>query len=244
MATKYKEYHISKSVVNMVNALYAKANPASQTDSSGNYTSVGNAISSAARATVTTPRTASKVTLAQLWIEAGGSPSVANTMAAIAMAESSGNTQAIDHDANGTTDYGLWQINSVHGYNSALLLSDPLYNAKAAVAVYNSSGLEAWTTYTSGAYEKYLNDDSSITVNPGPSAGITRPGGEPVGADGQPKDTGQGVTDLFTAYETELDTPRTAPQNFASLSSAGWKAPFQWWYQSFTGNYTADTGNT
>lgn len=243
MATKYKEYHISKSVVNMINALYAKASPSSQTDSSGNYVSLGSTITNtAARATATTSRTSSQVTLAQLWVEAGGNPSVANTMAAIAMAESSGNTQAIDHDANGSTDYGLWQINSVHGYNPTLLLSNPLYNAKAAVAVYNSSGLGAWTTYTSGAYEKYLNNDSSVTVNPG--SGVTRPGGESVGSDGQPADTGQGVTDLFTAYETELNTPRTAPQNFASLSSAGWKAPFQWWYQSFTGNYTADTGNT
>jgi hypothetical protein len=76
--------------------------------------------------------------------------------AAIAMAESSGNTQAVDHDSNGSTDYGLWQINSVHGYDPARLLNDPNYNAKAALAVYQSSGWGAWTTYTSGAYLKYL----------------------------------------------------------------------------------------
>jgi len=77
-------------------------------------------------------------------------------MAAVAMAESSGVVSAVHTNANNSVDYGLWQINSIHGYNPSLLTSDPTYNAKAAVAVFNSSGPGAWTTYKDGAYKTYM----------------------------------------------------------------------------------------
>lgn len=119
--------------------------------------------------------------LKQLWIANGGQKSLAPVMAAIALAESSGRMNAIDNDSNGSTDYGLWQINSVHGYNSAQLLSNANYNAQAAVAVLNSQGLGAWTTYTSGAYRQYLNGAHApgLNANTGKSSMYTRPGGSP-----------------------------------------------------------------
>jgi surface antigen len=78
---------------------------------------------------------------------------------AIAFAESSFDTAATNSDNNGSKDYGLWQINSTHGYDSALLLSSPQYNANAAFRIYTQSGrnFTAWTTYNSGAYRQYLN---------------------------------------------------------------------------------------
>jgi hypothetical protein len=97
--------------------------------------------------------------LETLWTNAGGDPSVAPQMAAIAIAESSGNPTASHTDSDGTTDYGLWQINSVHGFNSAGLTSNPAYNAQAAVAVYNSQGFGAWSTYGNSNYETALSQN-------------------------------------------------------------------------------------
>jgi Transglycosylase SLT domain len=87
--------------------------------------------------------------LEDLWIQAGGPKDKAALMAAIAEAESSGNSQA----KNPSGASGLWQI-----------LGDPFpgdpfnaqTNAKMAVAKYHEQGLGAWETYTSGAYKEYL----------------------------------------------------------------------------------------
>lgn len=112
---------------------------------------------------------ATKLTYAQLegvWIAAGGDPSAAATMAAIAYPESGANPASIQAgQPYATTGWGLWQItpgNSVPsvGINNALL--DPITNARAAVAKYNASkkargnGFLPWTTYTAGLYKRYL----------------------------------------------------------------------------------------
>lgn len=73
---------------------------------------------------------------------------------AIALAESAGNTNAENHNTNGTVDRGLWQVNSVHGFTGNLF--DPAYNVLAACSVYKSQGWGAWSTYKSGAYKQYL----------------------------------------------------------------------------------------
>jgi len=77
---------------------------------------------------------------------------------AVALAESGGNPTASHKNSNGSTDYGLWQINSVH---SSLLASgnwqDPTANAKMAFSVFQGSGWKAWTTYSSGAYLKNMS---------------------------------------------------------------------------------------
>jgi hypothetical protein len=114
-------------------------------------------------ATAQVPPKASKYSQAQLaamWIQAGGDPAVAQTMAAIAMAESSGRSNATNYNTNGTTDRGLWQINSVHGYVPSTSF-DPLANARQAVAVYNSQGLKAWSTYNNGSYLKFTGGNQS-----------------------------------------------------------------------------------
>jgi len=54
---------------------------------------------------------------------------------AVALAESNGNPDAIDHDGNGTVDRGLWQINSVHTQFSPACDYDPLCAAKAAFSI-------------------------------------------------------------------------------------------------------------
>src|SRR5262245_23053210 len=87
--------------------------------------------------------------LEDLWIKAGGPRALAPLMAAVALAESDGNSDA--HNPSGAT--GLWQILGNPGPGNAY---DPLTNAKFAVAKYHEQGLGAWTTYTSGAYKKFM----------------------------------------------------------------------------------------
>jgi hypothetical protein len=91
---------------------------------------------------------------------------------AVAQAESQGNPTA--HNSKPPDDsYGLWQINMLgslgparrkqFGITSNDQLFDPATNAKAAYMIFKGSGWKAWTTYTSGAYQKYLESTSSLT---------------------------------------------------------------------------------
>lgn len=98
----------------------------------------------------------------QLWIDNGGNPNLADTMAGIAIAESGGLSNNLN---NSGKDYsvGLWQINY---YGSMLkgrtasygspeaLAGDVNKQAKAAISLAgNGAGLNNWTTFTSGAYK-------------------------------------------------------------------------------------------
>ena len=101
--------------------------------------------------------------LRALWIEAGGDPNLASTMAAVALAESGGKVGAVNDNPK-TKDYsvGLWQINYYGNLRQArtqrygspeTLRADPLANARAAVSLagQGGSGLGNWTTWKSGA---------------------------------------------------------------------------------------------
>jgi len=81
------------------------------------------------------------------------------TFMAIAMAESGGRPDAVNNrNSNGSIDRGLFQINSVHQGNPWYPQNpfDPLQSAKAALAIYQSQGLKAWSVYNSGAYQKFI----------------------------------------------------------------------------------------
>lgn len=71
---------------------------------------------------------------------------------AVSLAENqSGSTTAQNHNSDGSTDTGLWQINSVHRQYSAAQMMDPLQNAKAAYAISNGgTNWKPWATFTSG----------------------------------------------------------------------------------------------
>lgn len=93
--------------------------------------------------------------------QAGFDEKTATIMGAVAFAESSGRSGVSRSD---TDVHGLWQIRfPVHeeklkkiGITSREQLYDPLTNAKAAKAVYDSQGISAWSAYTNGAYKNYL----------------------------------------------------------------------------------------
>jgi hypothetical protein len=112
--------------------------------------------------------------LEQLWINAGGPTAMAPLMAAIALAESAGRSDAENpNDNNGTqTSWGLWQIsNGTHNQPVPNIL-DPNINARAAVQKWKDQGLGAWGTYTSGAYLQFLHGNVPAEANlPPASAG-------------------------------------------------------------------------
>lgn len=73
-----------------------------------------------------------------------------NVMLAIMQAESGcnpGSVSGIDND--GLRDYGLFQI---HGE----AIMDPAQNIARAYGKFTSQGLHAWSTYTNGAYLRYM----------------------------------------------------------------------------------------
>lgn len=105
----------------------------------------------------------SKGKLKRLWKAAGGAPNMANTMAAIALAESGGNPKA--YNPSGAS--GLWQI---LGQIVPGNIFNPMVNAKNAIAKLSSQGLGAWVVYTSGAYKKFLKRGGPLGLQGGGSA--------------------------------------------------------------------------
>ena len=110
-----------------------------------------------------------------LWINAGGKRSLAPTMAAIAEAESGGCSTA--YNASGAT--GLWQILGAVDPGDQSKLTDPAVNAREAVLKWQTQGLTAWATYTSGAYKSHLRAGTAPNTNvPSPgAAGTSATGG-------------------------------------------------------------------
>lgn len=98
--------------------------------------------------------------------KAGGFPdSLIPTMVGIAFAESKWNPQATHKNTNGTTDFGLWQINSAHASEFSMAnWQNPAANAAMAYKVYKAQGLTAWATYNSGSYKQWVPTASQWDV--------------------------------------------------------------------------------
>lgn len=95
--------------------------------------------------------------------QAGWPEDLIVTMAAIGMAESSGNSDAINpgYGPGGrrTREYsvGLWQINTlVHKNYTVAQLKDPITNAREALRIYRMQGLRAWGAYIDKRYQRYM----------------------------------------------------------------------------------------
>lgn len=170
-----------------------------------------------------TGQTFSYSQLRNLWLQAGGNKGWSYVMAAIAMAESGGNPLAHHVDANGSVDYGLWQINTIHHYSVQDMLN-PQQNAKEAVSIFNSAGAHAWSSYNNGSYKKYMpaNRSAPNIADPVPGAtfqridqGVDYIAKKPVTAlvggtitDITPFATGEGVAS-HTAILEKFDAPVT-----------------------------------
>lgn len=121
-----------------------------------------------------------------LWEQYGGKASAAPIAAAIAMAESGGDSQATNHNSDGSTDRGLWQINSVHGSQSTY---DIAGNVQAAVAISSNGGnWSPWVTYTTGAYRRFLSGNT-------PPSPVNGTGSS---SNASPVDLSSGISDAIT----------------------------------------------
>jgi hypothetical protein len=123
----------------------------------------------------TTGTTLSFSQIEQLWIQAGGDPAWAPTMAGIALVESGGLTNNLNNNAQ-TKDFsvGLWQINYFGSLGPArapkygepaALAGDPLAQAKAAVDILGGGGgISAWAGDTVGNFAQNGKPLSAATV--------------------------------------------------------------------------------
>jgi len=125
---------------------------------------------------------------------AGFPPGEIATATAVALAESGGETTATNNkNTNGSIDYGLWQINTVHG--SLLNQGDkfnPLDNARMALVVWQRAGNKwtPWTVYKTSAYRTHMGaatmgaaapiDPQELVGSPGDTS--TVPAGTTVGS--------------------------------------------------------------
>jgi len=122
-----------------------------------------------------------KLTYSQLegvWIQAGGQASLAPMMAAIALAESRGETTDVNRtDNHGTqSSYGLWQISTGTHKEPDPNWADPVVNAKLAIGKLKSQGLNAWGTFSSGAYKPFLkNGVPPTSVSGGSTVDVSNP---------------------------------------------------------------------
>jgi hypothetical protein len=79
------------------------------------------------------------------------------TAVAVALAESGGDATATHHNTDGSTDYGLWQVNDVHsGHKAPEGWADPATNGRLAHAVFVKQGWHAWSAHNSGRYLLYM----------------------------------------------------------------------------------------
>jgi hypothetical protein len=102
-------------------------------------------------------QTLSPTEMAQVAYAAGFRGEDLAVMVAIGMGESGGNSLA--KNPNGEMSIGIWQINmNAHGsrFGSEQDLYNPIVNAQAAFALYQSSGFRPWTVYTRGIYKQHL----------------------------------------------------------------------------------------
>lgn len=105
----------------------------------------------------------------QLGLQNGLSKEEAIEMAAIGMAESTGNSGVRNTNPNtGDDSYGLWQINMIgnlgpdrlrrYGLRSAEDLKDPETNARVMATMLRTDGKTAWGAYKDKRYLQYMSE--------------------------------------------------------------------------------------
>jgi hypothetical protein len=100
--------------------------------------------------------------VARAALDAGFTSEQALTAVQIAYHESGFSASATNRNTNGSIDYGLWQINSVHAFPELgnQQWKDPKVNARLAKQVYDKQGWNAWSVYKTGKYQtnSQIND--------------------------------------------------------------------------------------
>ena len=113
---------------------------------------------------------------AKIAMQAGFTPEQAKIMAAIAGGESTFRADIVnDNPATRDLSYGLWQINMYDKLGPARLrqfglssyddLKDPLTNARAAKAIFDAQGYEAWGAYKDGNAAKFMTAAKQLDLS-------------------------------------------------------------------------------
>lgn len=157
--------------------------------------------------------------LMQIWTANGGSSTWAPMAAAVAMAESGGNSDSISK----SNDYGLWQIN-----NGGQAMLDPNANAKRAIAMSNNGATwKPWcTAYADGACGTkgggYLGAGSPFMKYLNGSAGQIPGTGGAIGSSPVTGDSGSGATLLSTKDNCLWSFHIPGASGDQCLFQAGW----------------------
>lgn len=123
-------------------------------------------------------------------IQAGWSGNDVVTGTAVALAESGGKTDIIGPaNSNGTRDYGLFQINSIHKPTDKDW-QNPVVNAQMAKGIWEGrkkatgNGWQAWSAYSNGRYLLFMAQATAAAKSPEGGQGVnpTPTGTEPSGA--------------------------------------------------------------
>lgn len=132
------------------------------------------------------------------WVkQAGWSGADVATAIAVAKAESGWRENVTGpRNSNGSFDYGLFQINSIHNPTPAEK-TEGLANARKAYSVWQGSGWKAWAAYNSGSYRKFLDEAQTLA---GTSGGSTVPVTPALDFPNPLSGIGDTVTRLFSAY--------------------------------------------
>jgi len=165
-------------------------------------------------------------TIAQYAANAGFSGMALQTAVAIALAESSGNPNAVG-DLNRGTSVGLWQINlKAHPEFAGVNLRDPQTNANAAFSIYSAAGnsFSPWTTFRTGAYQAFLSSAPSPLTPPSQqvtASAAAGPSPAPLTIDAS---TGQVIDDSTappaTADASALDISLSDPVVYGGMAIA------------------------
>lgn len=190
--------------------------------------------------------------IAAVAINAGWTGNDAVIAVAVALAESGGNTEATNSNTNGSTDYGLWQMNTIHAGDDSIGTGagffppgvgwkNPIQNALAAHSLQKRRGNWGdWTTYNNKAFGVYLpRGQAAVAANPGiPGVSGSSPSilqqnlnelqvalGLVAQAGGAPNNVGlttDPVTGAVTSGSSGLNPKDLLPDIFAGLSQYLW----------------------
>lgn len=112
------------------------------------------------------------------------------TAVAVSLAENrDSNPTATHKNTDGTTDYGLWQINSIHNYPVDQLLTGT-GNARAAHEIFVRDGWSPWVTYKTREYLLFMPRAKTAVANGG--------------GQGVPAGTGTGVAPSLSALDVAV----------------------------------------
>lgn len=147
----------------------------------------------------------SSTEIAQYAVSAGFNPTdLPNlvTCVSIAKAESSGRTNAVNQNTDGSTDKGVWQINTVHDEKlPGQDRMDPAVNAQLMMLI-SSGGTnwQPWSTFNNGAYQRFTSEVTAELTGKTFAPGAGAPSSGLFGGSGISSVTGffEALTDMKT----------------------------------------------